>query len=1714
MLGGGGHTVGPVLRRNSNSPTQDDPYSALTSWIEQSEASARDHEAAVRQLLSRHEAAARVGQRWRVNVLKRQLQRKISSGAAGPARGANLVGKLIQRQVFKHFDGDVVDVTRDAVRVERHLAREKNKPLPMPTFQFKSDAERRRSMVAVRKEAREKKKARQQLHAGSDAAPRSPLASSSASADNGRGGGVKGAAGTTPVHAAGGRRLRRRRRRRRKQGGGDRTSSWTGGVGTVAAGSMGEDHHHFHPLIEISGDRINVVEGGATDFYSVRLRKRPRAVVHVAIQDPHLQVTLEPRVLRFNERDWRTPQLVCVSAVDDTDKSSDSIESTLLEHVTASGDKEFDRIRFEVPVSISDNDGHYLWGFGSNVHRQLGQDGVGPAASLPAPVLGRTAGQDSRARQAAISRQKETRQRLQGGSGGKRGGGRKRKPSVMDVLQAGADADAAKAGIAGGVGTLGGAPDDEDDEDDGDGSSSGPGRSPSSAGRRRRAANTNRLGSGDSEVPASLHAGSADSARVTKQGRAGLRASFVANAKQSKPSMLFASIAAGRYTTLCTQTNGNTTQYGRNDGRSWYDCREMVGQQQHKQQHPSQRQEGDEEGGKRQQETRNMRGGGGGGGGGEGAGSPARAAASLMVVNPLDLYSRRIGTRKTYIMSVAAGSRHCIALTADAVLLAWGSNDCGQLGIGFRGRGDTGRDEDDKEAAMLREMGLGGPQFDDSGVDGGHAGLKSAHVDTVTGKVEFVNQPTPVRSGPLRSLKVTLIACGDSHTAVLVGGESRLFVWGRGRTGALGLESKAPPKPSPSSDGPSDRRRRGGSGQAHGRDGPKRMPIWVPGLSDRVAPDVESGAKQRRFREQMAAARQASKAPDTPAVAAAKESRRRARLKREKEASATLEARRKKMMAALSAPSGISGGNGWLGDAGEQAAAEGAKTTNKTQKKKKKQPQKTKRPPMGTFQGDLALADHYVPVEVRLPPTHEWASNAYERKGRKGGGQGNRIFSIACGYAHTAILLGAGVLLTCGWGGNGRLGRPIPVPSQVAKHQGAGGRGIGGGGGGSNWNKERPSTREGRQKRSGISSPPAARMVSRPQSYRGGDPGKGAHQKHLFYDGADPYFRRVYLPASALATSALGGAAGGGDDGDSSPAGDLSHHHHHAGHHQAKKVFALAVAVALGRAHSLCLTSGRRLWVWGDNRHGQLGLGTRTSVPLPRLCRILLPFARGNPTRTVRRAHTGGSGNSTTPPQRPASAGRPGSAGTEGSEEQASSAAAAGGSSARHSVRAHTKGGGRYKAPARRDLLAAIACGDDHSCAITEDGLLYMWGSNECGQLGLGPACASADEVLPRLHHPTLSLDVRQLAVGANHTLVITAECPERVYHAKSTFEETVLRQKRLVERDQRRRKRFQRRAKADERKRKVVRWRKRSAVMKLPGGTAKSHARNMQIQGAIYRTAFKKEAMENKRRQAARQAAAADAARGARAAARKRPASAAAGARLGAAQSGGRGAGASLTRRPLSAASGAIGSRSGGTPVTTDLIREWEYNMSVARPTLDMLGPCASPYADANSVVLNSMSIGAGIGAGSAIAGAGGVRGGADAHTPGPKVPRRPHSANAGTRRRVGGGLRARRAVRPAGVSGGAEAPPGAGNGSEDGPVEKAHGSSAVARQVEPVGEATGQQEVEPRQALEASAEEPQQTNIKSSKDSGEVRAPSKPTITAVAVSPEPKVSQREVFL
>ena len=254
---------------------------------------------------------------------------------------------------------------------------------------------------------------------------------------------------------------------------------------------------------------------------------------------------------------------MCVSAVDDTDKSSESVESTVLEHVTASADADFDRIRFEVPVSISDNDGHYLWGFGSNVYRQLGNDAVGPASILPAAITGSL----------------DSKSQNRGGSKGESHSEKNKHSSISSDEGSNSDSKFDEEG----------------------GSSS-------------RAVT---LGTSPQAIRS-----------VKKVGK---RTSFISNAKQSKPSMLFASVAAGRHTTITTQTNGNTTMYGRNDGLNWFDCRTMID-------------------------------------------GP-----------PINTFSRSIGNSKTYIVTVSAGSFHCAALTVDGQLLTWGRNDCGQLGIGKHG---------------------------------------------------------------------------------------------------------------------------------------------------------------------------------------------------------------------------------------------------------------------------------------------------------------------------------------------------------------------------------------------------------------------------------------------------------------------------------------------------------------------------------------------------------------------------------------------------------------------------------------------------------------------------------------------------------------------------------------------------------------------------------------------------------------------------------------------------------------------------------------------------------------------------------------------------------------------------------------------------------------------------------------------------------------------
>ncbi|KAG7215669.1 hypothetical protein INR49_022024 [Caranx melampygus] len=77
----------------------------------------------------------------------------------------------------------------------------------------------------------------------------------------------------------------------------------------------------------------------------------------------------------------------------------------------------------------------------------------------------------------------------------------------------------------------------------------------------------------------------------------------------------------------------------------------------------------------------------------------------------------------------------------------------------------------------------------------------------------------------------------------------------------------------------------------------------------------------------------------------------------------------------------------------------------------------------------------------------------------------------------------------------------------------------------------------------------------------------------------------------------------------------------------------------------------------------------------------------------------------------------------------------------------------------KNDVPLRIACGDEHTALITENGKLFMFGSNNWGQLGLGskltankPTCVKALK----------SEKVELVACGRNHTLLCTAK--GRVY--------------------------------------------------------------------------------------------------------------------------------------------------------------------------------------------------------------------------------------------------------------------------------------------------------------------------------------------------------------
>ncbi|KAL3721308.1 hypothetical protein ACJRO7_033755 [Eucalyptus globulus] len=71
--------------------------------------------------------------------------------------------------------------------------------------------------------------------------------------------------------------------------------------------------------------------------------------------------------------------------------------------------------------------------------------------------------------------------------------------------------------------------------------------------------------------------------------------------------------------------------------------------------------------------------------------------------------------------------------------------------------------------------------------------------------------------------------------------------------------------------------------------------------------------------------------------------------------------------------------------------------------------------------------------------------------------------------------------------------------------------------------------------------------------------------------------------------------------------------------------------------------------------------------------------------------------------------------------------------------------------------IVEISAGYHHSCAITVDGELYMWGNNSSGQLGLGKKSEKVVPVPTKVECLT-GMFVKRAALGSEHSIAVTDE--------------------------------------------------------------------------------------------------------------------------------------------------------------------------------------------------------------------------------------------------------------------------------------------------------------------------------------------------------------------
>jgi alpha-tubulin suppressor-like RCC1 family protein len=150
------------------------------------------------------------------------------------------------------------------------------------------------------------------------------------------------------------------------------------------------------------------------------------------------------------------------------------------------------------------------------------------------------------------------------------------------------------------------------------------------------------------------------------------------------------------------------------------------------------------------------------------------------------------------IVAIAAGAHHSLALTADGLLYAWGSDDLGQLGNGFYGSSTTPYPVEQSGALSgKRIVALAAGYTHNLVLDAdGNVYTWGSNIDGELGNAGYSSEESPVlvdlsAAAGGRSTTVVALAAGAGFSLALAQ-DGALYAWGNNSRQQLGLDSYTP----------------------------------------------------------------------------------------------------------------------------------------------------------------------------------------------------------------------------------------------------------------------------------------------------------------------------------------------------------------------------------------------------------------------------------------------------------------------------------------------------------------------------------------------------------------------------------------------------------------------------------------------------------------------------------------------------------------------------------------------------------------------------------------------------------------------------------------------------------------------------------------------------------------------------------------------------------